>query len=106
MKFVFTLLLFFPYISFATYGVVVADDYKCEGDHMVLETSYGFTLAEWYSGSLYEGKGVYGDLHSYGFSDLYDYEEDMERESDDVGRIYIDDYMKSRDDALKWCFSK
>ena len=90
--------------SNADAGVIVADDYKCEGDHMVIETDYGYTLAEWYSGALYEGMYVYGDLNTYSFEYLYDSEADYESGNNDIGYIYIDDYMASKRSAQEWCF--
>lgn len=93
-------------VTYATYGVVVADDYKCKGDHMLIETAYGYTLAELYSGSLYEDTYLYGDLHSYSFTNVYESESDYEAERNDIGYVYIDDYMESKSKALEWCFEE
>ena len=82
-------------------GVVVADHYKCEMyDRIVVETERGFTNAEVYSGysDTLEGDIIFGELHSYGFTDIHD------ENGYDVGRIYVDDYMVSNSEAVEWCF--
>ena len=38
-----------------------------------------------------------GDLHSYGFTEIY-------KDGEEVGRIYVDDYMASESAAKDWCF--
>ena len=38
-----------------------------------------------------------GDLHSYGFNEIY-------KDGEEVGRIYVDDYMASESAAKDWCF--
>ncbi len=81
-------------------GEVVADHYRCETyDHIVIETRRGYTLAQVYSGysDTYEGHVLEGDLHSYGFTEIY-------KDGEEVGRIYVDDYMASESAALDWCF--
>ena len=88
--------------SFASASIrayLVNDDYECESDHMVFETSSGYILAEWYSGSLHSGNFFYGDFHSYGFKDVYDNNNDEYS----LGRIYIEDYMVSYSSAEEWC---
>ena len=81
-------------------GEVVADHYRCETyDHIVIATRSGYTLAQVYSGysDTYEGHVLVGDLHSYGFTEIY-------RDGEEVGRIYVDDYMASESAAKDWCF--
>ena len=81
-------------------GEVVADHYRCKiYDHIVIETNSGYTLAEVYSGysDTYEGHVLEGDLHSYGFIEIY-------KDGEEVGRIYVDDYMASESAAKDWCF--
>lgn len=81
-----------------TSGVVVKADGDCPAryDRMVIETRSGYVLAEHYRGRFIEGRTVYGNLHSYGFKDV--------NVNGIDARIYIDDYMASRDKALEWCF--
>lgn len=84
-------------------GVVVADHYECNTyDRIVIATRRGFTNAEVYSGygATVEGRVVFGELHSYGFTDVYD---DDGRE---VGRLYIDDYLVGEDTAAEWCYGE
>lgn len=87
-------------------GYVKYDDYQCESDHMVFETSSGYILAEWYSGTLHSGNYFYADFHSYGFKDVYRNIEDADNEENEEGRIYIDDYMKGRSAAMEWCLGE
>ena len=81
-----------------TAGVVVKADGDCSAgsDRMIIETSSGYVLAEHYRGRFYEGRRVYGNLHSYGFKDV--------KVSDNDARIYIEDYMASKEKAIEWCF--
>ena len=82
-------------------GFVVLDHYQCETyDYIVIETDMGYTNAQVYSGysDTYEGYIIYGDFHSYGFTDIYD------RYGDEVGYLWIDDYMVGRSTALEWCY--
>ena len=82
-------------------GVIVADHYTCSTyDRIVIETRRGFSNAEVYRGYSYtvEGKIIFGDLESYGFTEIYD------EDGDEVGRLYIDDYMVSKSTAEEWCF--
>lgn len=84
-------------------GTVVLDHYQCkQNDRIVIETYYGFSLAEVYSGysETYEGKTIYGNLNSYGFIDF------LSSEGGQSGRLYIDDYMVDKAEALKWCFEE
>lgn len=81
-------------------GVVVADHYTCSTyDRIVIETNRGYTNAEVYQGydATLEGANIYGELHSYGFTDIYN----MNGRA--IGRLYIDDYMASESSAVEWC---
>lgn len=81
-------------------GVVVADHYTCNTyDRIVIETRRGYTNAQVYLGYDYtlEGNVIYGELHSYGFTDIY------KESGRKVGRLYIDDYMASESSAVEWC---
>jgi hypothetical protein len=78
-------------------GVVAVGEGKCQRpDRVVIATNLGFTLGEQYSGNFDKDDKVYGALNSYGFKDV------LVNES--AGRLYIDDYMASRDKAKTWCF--
>ena len=80
-------------------GIVVLDHYQCNSsDHIVIETNLGYTLAEVYSGysDTYEGHIIFGELHSYGFKEIF-------KKGKNVGRIYVDNYMVGKSSALKWC---
>lgn len=96
-------LLLAPQISLAQSsvgGVVVADHYTCSTyDRIVIETNRGYSNAEVYRGynATLEGDIIYGELHSYGFTDIYDVN------GRDIGRLYIDDYMVSESLAVEWC---
>lgn len=82
-------------------GVVVADHYDCTTyDRIVVATRGGYTNAEVYSGygSIFEGRLVFGEFHSFGFTDTYD------DDGNEVGRLYIDDYWVSEDTAAEWCY--
>ena len=81
-------------------GVVVADHYTCNiSDRIVIETRRGYTNAEVYRGygATHEGEILYGEFHSYGFTDIYD------ENGTEVGRLYIDDYMVGESSAVEWC---
>ena len=88
------------YASAEVIGLVALDHYECKSyDHIVIETTRGYTLAEVYAGysDTIEGHYISGDLHSYGFTDIY-------KEREEVGRLYIEDYMVGRSRALEWCY--
>ena len=88
------------YASAEVMGVVALDHYECKtSDHIVIETRRGYTIAEVYRGyrDTYEGHYISGDLHSYGFTEIY-------KEGEEVGRLYIEDYMVGRSRALEWCY--
>ena len=82
-------------------GFVVLDHYQCETyDYIVIETRGGYTNAQVYRGynQTYEGDIIYGDFHSYGFTEIYD------KYGNELGRLWIDDYMVGRSTALEWCY--
>lgn len=66
-------------------------------DYYLIEDSSGsYTLAEWYGGSTaYEGNVLVGELHSYGFKDLYNITRDTNT------RVWIEDYLLSEDSAAE-----
>jgi len=84
-------------------GKVIFDHYDCNTyDYIIIETRSGYTTAQVYSGysATYSGKLIYGDFHSYGFTEIYN------DDGDEVGRIWVDDYMVSAYTANEWCFEE
>lgn len=80
-------------------GVVAAGEGDCkQNDRIVIETRRGFTLAEQYRGTFDKDDKVFGELSRYGFKDV--------QVRSGSGRIYIDDYDVSEDQARKWCFEQ
>ena len=87
-------LFFVPAQAEVVKGVVVYDA-GCNS-RMVIYTSVGYILAEWYGGNTPEKDQVLvGDLNSYGFKDIWNLTRDA------ASRIYIDDYMLSRDRVIE-----
>lgn len=74
-------------------GVVV---YEGDDDFFIVETRKGYTVLEVYSGILYEGDKVRGELNKYFFKYL------VNRNRNSEVRVYIEDYMLSDDRALEW----
>jgi|SRR5690554_34162 len=63
-------------------------------DYMILENNRGYVIAEWMGGNDPEvGEYIGGDLNSYGSKDLYNVSRNLKT------RLYIDDYLLSRDSA-------
>lgn len=87
------------------WGYIVADHYECQNDHMLINTDSGWLLAEAYSpySALKEGALIYGDLRSFGFETV----QIFSNRYDDTatrGRIYIDNYWMSDEDAAEYCY--
>lgn len=76
-------------------GIVVKED-VCGAGNSIIETTDGwYVAAEQYSGVyLYEGDIVFGDLKSYGTTEIT-------RADGQTGNFYIEDYESNIDDALK-----
>ena len=74
-------------------GVVV---YEGDDDFYIVETRRGFTVLEVYSGILYEGNQVRGELNRYGFKYL------INKRRDSEVKVYIEEYMLSKNKALEW----
>lgn len=74
-------------------GVVV---YEGGDDYYIIETRKGYTVLEVYSGILYEGDRVRGELNHYNFKYIIN----KNRQSE--VRVYIEDYMLSDEGALNW----
>jgi hypothetical protein len=62
---------------------------------VVIATNTGFTLAEQYSGNFDKDDQTVGELNSYEMKDVL--------VNGSAGRLWIDDYMASRDEARRWC---
>ena len=64
-------------------------------DYFVADGPQGYYLLEWYGGyDPFNGDGIFGELSSYGFKDVM-------YASGQGGRVYIDDYMLSKDRVLE-----
>ena len=64
-------------------------------DYFIADGPQGYYLLEWYGGHDPDrGDGIYGQLGTYGFKDVL-YGGGQE------GRLYIDDYLLSKDRALE-----
>lgn len=74
-------------------GVVV---YEGGDDYYIIETRKGYTILEVYSGILYEGDRVRGELNKYRFKYIINKNRRTEV------RVYIEDYMLSDEEALDW----
>ncbi len=77
--------------------MVLEDTPSC--DYFVIETDSGFSLVEWYGGTIYvmEGDQVYGDLHASGFKEIY-----IERRG--KMKVWIEDYWADKTQALKFFY--
>lgn len=66
-------------------------------DYYAIEDNYGdYTIAEWYGGiTPYAGDVVAGDLHSYGFKDIYNITRDRS------SRAWLDDWLLSEERAME-----
>lgn len=101
----FSLFIFlFPIAIINAYGSIkgtsLGEFSSC--DYYLIEDSSGdYTLAEWYGGSTaYEGNILVGELHSYGFKDLYNITRDNST------HVWIDDYLLSEDSAAEKLIDK
>ncbi len=80
--------------SYADKAIVVL--YKTGCDYFISDGPRGYYLLEWYGGyDPTEGDVIIGDIASYGFKDVYYPRRDRE------GRIYVEDYLLSKEDALE-----
>ncbi len=70
-------------------------------DWFLAEASSGFILMEWYGGNDPDkGESLVGELHSYGMKTVFNLDADAEV------RVWIDDFMLSKDDALEQLYEK
>jgi hypothetical protein len=79
-------------------AVLIADDSECNSDHMVFSNNTGFINAEWFGGLFMEGKLYFGEFGSFGMTDVHD------EDGDYVGRVWVDDFWVSNQDATEFCY--
>ncbi|HAT68390.1 MAG: hypothetical protein A2481_03255 [Candidatus Yonathbacteria bacterium RIFOXYC2_FULL_47_9] len=96
---------FFSPISFlnasSIKGTSLGEFSSCDY-YLIEDISGDYSLVEWYGGGLTPDSGdiVVGELHSYGFKDLYNITRDNST------RVWIDDYMLSEDSATEKLIDK
>ena len=89
------LTLLIPSVVFADKAVVVLYQSGCHS-YFIADGPKGYYLLEWYGGyDPSKGDIIVGDISSYGFTDVYYPKQDRE------GRVYVDDYMLSKDRVLE-----
>jgi hypothetical protein len=96
--FIASLLIFTPvlFLSASSIKGVSLGEFASCSYYLIEDSSGDYTLAEWYGGiTPYEGDVLYGELHSYGFKDLYNITRDNST------RVWIDDYLLSEDRATE-----
>jgi hypothetical protein len=98
--------IWLPTANADEWGYIVKEHYDCENDHMAINTNKGWLLAEAYPpySALVEGAYIFGDLTGYGFEDVDVYSSQSDT-TPTSGRIYIDNYWMSEDDASYYCFT-
>jgi hypothetical protein len=78
-------------------GVVAVGERGClKSDKIVIYTKRDFVIAEVHSGFFDKDDFVVGDLNSYGFKNVL--------VNGRSGKIYVDDYMLSREQAAEKCY--
>jgi hypothetical protein len=92
--------LLIPSVALADKAIVVLYESGCHS-YFIADGPMGYYLMEWYGGyDPSKGDIIVGDISSYGFKDVYYPQKDRE------GRIYIDDYMLSKDRVLEKYYKK
>lgn len=94
---IFGLLLFvlFSNVVLADKGIVVLYLAGCRS-YFIADGPRGYYLLEWYGGyDPSKGDVIVGDIGSYGFKDVYYPNQGRE------GRVYVDDYLLSKDRAIE-----
>ena len=82
--------------AYATQGQATVVFRKSGCDYMILQNNSGYIVAEWMGGNdPDQGDNIGGNLNSYGTKDFYN----LSRNS--KTRLWIDDYMLSKDRALE-----
>jgi hypothetical protein len=99
LLFVILSVVFLPSKIYAASSIkgVSLGEFSSGCDYYAIEDSSGdYTIAEWYGGTTtYSGDVIYGELHSYGFKDLYDITIDRST------HVWIDDWLVSEDSAME-----
>ena len=80
-------------------AVLVAHDSDCMSSRMVFSNNLGFINAEWYGGIFWEDRVCFADFYSFGMTDFLD------KDGDEVGRIWVDDYWVSNSSASEFCYN-
>jgi hypothetical protein len=87
------------FVSNAIADTAVVVWYKPGCDYLIADGTNGYYLLEWYGGyDPIEGDVIIGKLNSYGLKNVYYQRRNRE------GKIYVEDYLLSRDDAIEKYF--
>jgi hypothetical protein len=98
-KILILLLIMSPLLLNAAKGIVVL--YKSGCSYYIVEDNMGYTLLEWYGGNNpNEGDTLVGNFNTYGMKDIYNLTADSET------KVWIDDYMLSKDRVLEKYYEK
>lgn len=76
-------------------GEVIWEGKGC--DFYIIETNQFYVLIELYSGTLYEGDKIEGELHSYN----YNYLTNKSRRDQKI-KVWIENYWGSKDRCFEW----
>ena len=82
-------------ISEEVTGTVVWEKPDC--DHYIIETDRYYVLAERYTGRLYNGDNVQGELYGTGFKLL----KNLSGQDSEV-KVYLENYWTSKQACLDW----
>lgn len=86
-------------IASAAKGVVAY--YKSGCDYYIVATDQGYALLEWYGGNdPSKGDVLVGGYESYGMKEIYNLTAEAET------RVWVEDYMLSKEDALEQYFEQ
>jgi len=95
----FTASLLLPSSANAAKGVVVY--YKSGCDYYIVDANMGYVVLEWYGGNdPSEGDTLAGDFESYGMKEIYNVSADSET------KVWVEDYMLSKDSAIEKYYEK
>ena len=88
------LMLVVPVAAFADKAIVTHKISGC--DYFVAYGTKGYFVLEWYGGhDPDKGDVIVGPINSYGFKDVYYPDIDTD------GRVYVEDYYLSKEDAIE-----
>jgi hypothetical protein len=98
--FVVTFLLVAPCATWANMvrGFVA---YRGSCGYLAIQTTMGYTVVEDYGALVFQGETVVGQLHMYGFTQLYVLTRDT-----NGGQVWVDDFWLSRDRTLQKLLDK